>query len=33
MWTVMDAEKESYVRGEGETNLLLENSNLFDQAI
>ena len=32
-WTAMEAEKESYVADEGETNPLFEMSKLFDQVI
>ena len=33
IWTAMEAEKESYFAGEGETNSLFEMSKLFDQVI
>ena len=33
IWTAVEAEKESYVADEGETNALLEMPKLFDQVI
>ena len=33
IWTAMEAEKESYIADEGETNPLFEMSKLFDQVI